>query len=88
MAVLFIGVALGNQLRDHRDHLADIGRRARHDGRLQHPKRSHIIEIPADCFLGDRGDRTAGLGRARVDIVIHIGEVAHIGDGIGPIDMP
>ena len=82
-----IGMPLGDQPFDHRDHLADILCRARHLVGLHHAKRGHVVEIPLGRFGRDLADRPPGFGGLGVDLVIHVGEVAHIGDMFGPVDV-
>ena len=38
-------------------------------------------------FVRHRLDRHATLGRARVDLVVNVGDVAHVSDVVGAIDM-
>ena len=96
MALGLIGVALLDQALDHHHHRADVIRRARLVIGAQRAERIHIGVIPADGLLGAlldqifQGSRRACLfpaQRGGVDLVIHIGEIAHIGDVIRPVDM-
>jgi hypothetical protein len=97
MARRRIGVPLGDQARDHRDHRADIGRRA---GFVIGPQRTqgiHVGVVPADGLIRAFGNqrlqraRSPGLlppQRLGVDLVIDIREVAHIGHVIRAVDVP
>ena len=82
-----IGVTLGDQVFDHRDHLRDIFGRARLMGGAAYADGIHIGVIPTDGFLGDLANRAPCFTGLRVDLVIHIGEIAHIGDMIFAVDM-
>ncbi len=83
-----IGMAARNQILDHRHHRADPLGRARHIRRLQRPHGRHVLQIPPTRLLGDLPDVPPALLRPRDDLVIHVGEVAHIAHVLGPIDMP
>ena len=96
MPRLLIGVVLGDQIRDHRDHLADIGGGARLMVRAQVAERVHIGVVPGDGLRAalrdqilERAGRTGFFAGkcCRVDPVVHIGEVAGIGDVALPVDM-
>ena len=88
MALFGIGMAAVDQGLDHRHHRADIFGRARLMAWPQCAQGVHIGMIPGDRLIGDVADRAAGLGGLGVDLVIHVGEVAHIGHMRRPIDMP
>jgi hypothetical protein len=84
-----IGAALIHQLLDHRLHVVDVPGGARLDRRLKAAERRHIgVELaqrpfgdPADRFVQRQiGEIPAG---ARVDLVVDVGDVAHVGDVIG-----
>ena len=79
MTIGGIGVAAGDEFFDDGDHLRDILGRPRFDIRRQRAERRHVgVEI-GERFGGDLQDRhTAFLG-AGVDLVIDVGDVAHIG---------
>ncbi len=83
-----IGMALLDEYLDHRDHLRDILRRPRHVVGLERDKLAHVLEKPLGRLCRDLADRAAALGGAGVDLVIHVGEIAHIGHVIGAVDMP
>ena len=87
MALGLIGMTFFDQIRDHGNHCADIGGGAGHVIGFQGTQRAHIVKVPADRFLGDVPDAAARVGGTRVDLVIHIGEIAHLGDVTGSVDM-
>ncbi len=96
MARLLIGMAPGDQVRDHRDHLADILGRARLGRGRQVAERRHVLVVPADRLVGALADqvfqrpRVAGILaalRLGVDLVVDVGEVPDIGDVVRPVDM-
>ena len=87
MALGGIGMALFNQRLDHRDHLGNIPRRAGHGIWLKRADSGHIFKIPANRLFGDLANRAACICGLRVDLVVHIREIAHIGHVLGPIDM-
>ena len=96
MPLCGIGMAPGDQPLDHRHHLHDIFRRAGFMRGRQGTQSPHIGVIPADGLIrqsADDGVQIAGIARflhlpgAGVDLVIDIGEIAHIGDVIGAINM-
>ena len=80
MAFRRIGMAGGDQLFDHGDHLGDMLGGARRHGRRQIAQRRHIFVIDARGLFGQFADGDAALGGARVDLVVHVGDVADIGD--------
>ena len=82
-----ISVAAGNQPFDHSDHLANILGCARGLRRLQRTQGTHVIKEPLNGFVGDLADIATGFSGAGVDLVIDVGEVPHIGDVIGAINM-
>ena len=74
---------------DDGDHLGDVRGGARlHVGR-QGAECGHVgVEIGRGAG-GDGGDRLAGFGGAGVDLVVHVGDVADIGDArIEPAQQP
>ena len=81
-----IGAALVDQGLDHRLHLLDIFGGARLMRRRQAAERGHIPVVLRGGLLGQLADGVVGrhvgilLGRPRVDLVVHIGDVADIGD--------
>ena len=75
-----IGIVVGDQPLDDRDHLGDRLGRARLVVRRRAVQRRHVgMEIRRRA-RGDGGDGLARLARARVDLVIHVRDVADIGD--------
>ena len=82
-----IGVARRDQPLDQRLHLLDVLGRARLDRRRQAAERRNIVlEILVGLF-GQVADRDAALGRARVDLVVDVGDVADVGDMLGAVEM-
>ena len=79
MAFGLISMALIDQALDHRYHLPDIPGRAWLMGGAQRPERVHILVIPVDGLIGDLANIPPRLGGLGVYLVIHIGEIAHIG---------
>ena len=97
VALGLIGVTVPDQPLDHRDHLGDELRRARHVVGLGDPDRAHVLQVPADGLFGALGDQVLEAARVArrlarlrggVDLVVDVGEVAHVGHVIGPVDMP
>ena len=87
MAVRRIGFALRDQPLDHRDHLADVFGRARLVGGRQAAQRRHVVLKPARRLLRHRVDGHAALLRPRDDLVVDVGDVAHIGHVIGAVGV-
>ena len=93
MAFGDIGDAALDQPLDHGAHLVDVLGGARLEGRLQAAERLHIgLELRVGLFgdLADRlVERQVGIvaRRARVDLVVDVGDVADIGDVLGAIEM-
>ena len=80
MAVRRIGVAIGDQLLDYRDHLGDVLSGARlHVGR-QAAQRGDVLLKDAVCLFRQLANGDATLGGAGVDLVVHVGDVADIFD--------
>ena len=69
-----------DQRLDHRHHRRDEGGRARLPGRRQRAERAHVLVVPGRRLGGDRLDRPSALGGPRVDLVLDVGDVAHVGD--------
>jgi hypothetical protein len=88
-----VGATLGNEALDQRLHFIDMLGRARLDRRRQAAELSDIVVKllvgllghPADCFV-QRQVRVFFRG-ARVDLVVDIRDVAHIGDVVGAVEM-
>ena len=82
-----------DQAFDQRSALGDVIGRARLDGRRQAAERGDVlVKLPVG-FLGDLADRLIErqvgifLRRARVDLVVDVGDVADIGDVVGAIKV-
>ena len=80
MTVRGIGMARRDQLLDDGDHLSDMVGGARADIGRQVAQRRHVFLIDARGLFGQLPNRDAAFGGARVDLVVHVGDVAHIGD--------
>ena len=69
-------------------------RRPRLDGRRQAAERRDVVVELLLGLLGDAPDRLVQrkvgivLRRPRIDLVVDVGDVAHIGDVLGPIEVP
>ncbi len=96
MTIAGIGMATLDQRSDHVDHLADVIGCARLMIGALRPQSVHVGVIPADGLLGALAgqffQRAGGTGlfarrRSRVDLVIHVGKIAHIGHMIRAIDV-
>ena len=75
-----VGMAAGDQPLDHFDHLGDVRGRARLDVGRQDVE---CGEVGLEVRVGARGqarDRLAQSRGAGVDLVVDIGDVAHVGD--------
>src|SRR3546814_718366 len=73
---------------DHRDHLRDMLGRARLDIWLQGAERRHILVEGLRRALGNLADRAAAGTRRRIDLVVHVGDVARIEHGrIAPLQQ-
>ena len=82
-----VGVAVRNQPLDQRLHLLDVLGRARLDvGRQTAQRRDVLLEILVGLF-GQLADRDAALRGARVDLVVDVGDVAHVGDVALAVEM-
>ncbi len=88
-----VGVARSDETLDQRLHLFDMLGRARLDRGRQAAERGHVlVKLPVGC-LGQAANRLvqrqAGifLGGARDDLVVDVGDVAHVGDVIGAVEM-
>ena len=83
-----IGVAAFHQPLDQHLHRLDMLGRARLDRRRQAAERVHVgFEILVGLFR-QLADGNAALGRARIDLVVHVGDVAHVSDVLRPVEMP
>ena len=72
---------------NEQDHLRDVLSRARLDGGRQSAKSRRIGVELCGGALGQLANRDAFLGGARVDLVVHIRDVAHVNDMVRPIKM-
>ena len=50
-------------------------------------ERRHVLEIPRRRLVGDFADRPPRLGGARVDLVVDVGDVPHVGHVVRPVDV-
>ena len=91
-----IGMAAFDQPLDHRHHGRDVFRGARHPVGLQSAQFTHVLQIPGDRLFGAFADqlfqravrpRLLARQRRRVDLVVHVGEVAHVGHVLRAVDM-
>ncbi len=79
MALSRVGMAALDELLDERDHLLDVLGGAGLDARRQAAK-GFGVGVKLRCGLfGQLTDRDALLGGARVDLVVHVGDVARVG---------
>ena len=79
MALGGIGVAGFDELFDHRDDLRHVL-----GGVWLHVLRgdaeaAHVLAVDRGVLVGDRADRRAGFLRRGIDLVVHVGDVARIG---------
>ena len=80
-------MAFVNKARDHINHLGDVICRAWHMVWIKIAQGRHVIQIPL-CGLGcNVADAAPAFGSAGVNLVVYIGEIAHVGDVIGTIHM-
>ncbi len=83
-----------HQRLDQRLHLRDVLGRARLHARRQHAERGDVLVELALGLLGDAANRLVQrqvavlLRGPRVDLVVDVGDVAHVGDVVGPVDVP
>ena len=75
-----IGIALGDQGLDHGDDIVDMAGRPGLLVRRQHREARLVLVHRLDHALGERGDALAVLVGPAQDLVVDIGDVAHIGD--------
>ena len=89
-----IGAALLDQRFDHRRHLGNMLGRARLDGWRQAAERRDVFVKLLLGLLRDLADGFVQrqirkvLCRPRVDLVVHVGDVADIGDMVGAVAVP
>ena len=88
MALGHVSMAARDQPLDHRLHRIDMLGGARLHRRRQAAERIDVrLEVLVGLFR-HRLDRHATLGRARVDLVVDVGDVAHVSDVLGAVDVP
>ena len=80
MAIVLVGVPRLDQNFDHGYHLNDMGRRARFDIGLQGAHFGHVLVEGLGRPRRDRLDGFAGIFGRGDNLVVHIGNVANIGD--------
>ncbi len=89
-----IGATLLDQRLDHRLHLGDVLGRPRLHTRIEGTERPHVGVEQRLGLLGDAPDRVVQgqvgivLAGAHIDLVVDVGDVADIGDVLGPIEVP
>ena len=82
-----IGVSLHNQVFDHSNHRRDVLGGTWHVVRFDRPHCPHVIKEPLDRLIRDIANAATAFSCACVDLVIHIREVAHVGDVFVPIHV-
>ena len=75
-----VGVLLADQVLDHGDDLVDVGGRAGRHVRRRHPQGGDVFVVVGGEALGQAVYRLAGLPGRGIDLVVHIGDVAHVLD--------
>ena len=84
-----IGVARRDQGLDHGDHLGDVVGGAGLDLGLQRAQGLHVLVEGPGRALGDGVDALAAVFGGGVDLVVHVGDVAHVRDlGIETLQQP
>ena len=80
VALRGVGVAAGDQCLDDRDHFRHVGGGARLDVGWCVADGRHVgVEVGCGAG-GQRADGLAGVGGACGDLVVHVGDVADVGD--------
>ena len=80
VAIGFVGVAAGQKRLDERDHLADVlGGLGLVIG-LQDAQGRHVLMKGPGRAFGDGPDVLSRFLGRRHDLVVHVGDVAHVGD--------
>ena len=87
MALGRIGVAGRDQPLDHRDHLRHVLGAARLDIGRQGAERRHVRVEQRGRAAGQRLDRLAVVARGGDDLVVDIGDVAHIAYVLGAVGV-
>ena len=85
MAFGNIGMALFNQRRNHRNHAVDEFCGTRFMVGRQRAKRRNILMKAADRIFAQPANINLAFSRACDDLVIHIGDIAHIGNLVEPV---
>ena len=88
MLLLDIRIAGGDQPRDQRLHFIDMLGGARLDIRRQAAERGDVLPEVLVGLFGQLTDRDAALGRARIDLVVDVGDVADVFDMILAVAVP
>ncbi len=83
-----IGAAAGKKLLDDGDHLRNRFGGARLESRLKDAKNGNIVMKLVQRPFGELADRNILFGSASIYLVVHIGDVANIGDVLGAVDQP
>ena len=87
MAFRLIGMALVDERLHHGDHPIHIIRRARLMGGRQCAEARHVLLVDLGGAIGQLTDRDAPLHSASHDLVVDVGDVAHIGDVLHAIGI-
>src|SRR5690606_25127426 len=83
-----VGVALIDQGLHHREHAVDVLRGTRLDIRAQHAEARLVLVHGGDHALDQRFERLTVVLGAADDLVVDVGNVAHIGDVIASMAQP
>ena len=87
VALGLIGVALGDEITDHFHHMWDVIGGTRLMCGVERAEGGHVLAVPAGRLAGDVADRAAALDGAREDLVVDVGDVAHIDHPLRAIDV-
>jgi len=82
-----VSVAAFEQAFDEGDHLRNVTGRPWLDRGLQCAKRRHVLVKGLGGARGQLVDRLAAFVRGVDDLVLHVGDVARVGDVVRPIDV-
>jgi hypothetical protein len=80
VAVAQVGVVAGDQGLDHRQDLADVLGGARLHRRLEGAQGGDVLAVGSDETLGERPDGLAISPGRGIDLVVDVGDVAHVDD--------
>ncbi len=83
-----IGVTLVDQGLDHREHAVDMLRSARLDVRAQYVEARLVLVHGGDHALHQRLERLAVFIGTPNDLVVDIGDVAHVSDLVAALTQP